>query len=150
MSGSGGSAYTFALNQLILYIMKTTKIIFWITTSIIFLMEGVMPALFSQSEAGKEGIRHLGYPVYFGIALAVFKVLGAVSLMIPKVPARIREWAYAGLAFVFVFASISHFAVDGFGMQGIMPLIFLAILVVSYRASHKLQHAQDTGKAVIA
>lgn len=130
--------------------MKATKIIFWITTSIIFLMEGVMPALFSQSEAGKEGIRHLGYPVYFGIALAVFKVLGAVSLMIPKIPARIREWAYAGLAFVFVFAAISHFAIDGFNMFGIMPLIFLAILFVSYRSSHKLQQAIETGRTALA
>jgi hypothetical protein len=121
--------------------MKTTKIIFWITTSILFLMEGVMPALFSQSEAAREGIRHLGYPVYFGTALAVFKVLGAVSLMIPKIPARIREWSYAGLSFVFVFAAVSHFTIDGFGMQGIMPLIFLAILFVSYRSSHKLQQA---------
>jgi len=36
--------------------MKKAKIIFWITTTIIFLFEGVMPALTSQTELAKEGI----------------------------------------------------------------------------------------------
>ncbi len=81
--------------------MKKAKIIFWITTIIIFLFEGVMPALTSQSEMAKEGIRHLGYPEYFGNALVVFKILGVLVLVIPQVPGRIKEWAYAGFGFRF-------------------------------------------------
>jgi DoxX-like family len=118
--------------------MKKTKIIFWTTTIIVFLMEGVMPALTSQTELAKEGIRHLGYPAYFGNALVVFKVLGALSIVIPQVPSRIKEWAYAGLGFVFLFASISHAAVDGFGFQAILPLIFFGVLCVSYVYYHKI------------
>ncbi|HNP33646.1 MAG TPA: DoxX family protein, partial [Flavobacterium sp.] len=87
--------------------MKNHKIIFWTTTIIIFLMEGVMPALTSQTEMAKEGIRHLGYPQYFGNALVVFKVLGALTLIIPAMPKRLKEWAYAGFGFDFIFASIS-------------------------------------------
>ena len=79
--------------------MKKHQIIFWITTSIIFLMEGVMPALTSQSEMAKEGIKHLGYPEYFGNVLVVFKVLGTLALMIPMIPKRLKEWAYAGFIF---------------------------------------------------
>ena len=79
--------------------MKKYKIIFWIATSIIFLMEGVIPAFTSQTELAKEGIRHLGYPEYFGNALVVFKVLGALTLIIPQVPKRLKEWAYAGFFF---------------------------------------------------
>ncbi len=123
--------------------MKSTKIVFWTTTIIVFLMEGVLPALTSQTELAKEGIRHLGYPAYFGNALVVFKVLGALSIIIPQVPPRIKEWAYAGLGFVFMFASISHFSVDGFGFQGILPLIFLAILIVSYQSYHKLNASNN-------
>ncbi len=52
--------------------MKKEKIIFWTATIIIALFEGVMPALTSQTELAKEGIRHLGYPEYFGNALVVF------------------------------------------------------------------------------
>ena len=71
--------------------MKKTNIIFWVTTTLIFLFEGVMPALTSQTEMAKEGIAHLGYPAYFGIMLTVFKVLGALALIIPQVPNRIKE-----------------------------------------------------------
>ena len=117
---------------------KTNKIIFWTTTVIIFLMEGLMPALTSQTGLAKEGIRHLGYPDYFGNALVVFKVLGALALIIPQVPKRIKEWAYAGFAFDFIFASISHFAVDGMGFQSFFPLLFLGILMASYYTFHKL------------
>jgi len=46
--------------------MKKDKIIYWVTTGFIFLFEGVMPALTSQTELAKEGIAHLGYPSYFG------------------------------------------------------------------------------------
>lgn len=118
--------------------MKTTKIIFWTTTTLIFLFEGVMPALFSQTEMGKEGIRHLGYPAYFGLLVLVFKLAGSVALIIPKIPARIKEWAYAGFAFEFISAAVSHCAVDGFDGQTIFPLIFLGILIASYLAYHKL------------
>ncbi|WP_100611877.1 DoxX family protein [Confluentibacter lentus] len=122
--------------------MKTTitnKIIFWTATIIIFLFEGVMPAFTSQTELAKEGIRHLGYPEYFGNTLVVFKVLGALALVIPQVPNRIKEWAYAGFTFDFIFASISHYAVDGFDFQTIFPLIILTILMVSYIYFHKLK-----------
>lgn len=118
---------------------KSTKIAFWTTTIIIFLFEGVMPALTSQSEMAREGIRHLGYPEYFGQALVVFKVLGSIGLVIPRLPARMKEWIYAGFAFDFIFASISHFAVDGMGLMSFFPLIFLMILVISYVSYHKMR-----------
>lgn len=118
--------------------MKTNKIIFWTTTIIIFLFEGVLPALTSQTETAKQGVSHLGYPSYFGNALVVFKILGALTLLIPRVPKRIKEWAYAGFAFDFIFASISHFAIDGMNFQSFFPLIFLGILIASYISYHKL------------
>ncbi|WP_306352291.1 DoxX family protein [Flavobacterium sp. '19STA2R22 D10 B1'] len=121
--------------------MKTSKsnqIIFWIATILIFLFEGVMPALTWHTELAKEGIRHLGYPMYFGDALVVFKILGVIALIIPQVPKRLKEWAYAGFVFDFLFASISHFAVDGLNFQGFFPLIVLAVLMVSYIYYHKI------------
>jgi hypothetical protein len=118
--------------------MKKEKIMFWTATIIIALMEGVMPALTSQTEMAKEGIRHLGYPEYFGNALVVFKVLGVLALVVPQVPKRVKEWAYAGFAFDFIFATISHGAVDGINAQTFFPLVILAILVVSYIYDHKI------------
>ncbi len=119
-------------------LMKTNKIIFWITTSIIFLGEGLLPALTSQSEMAKEGIRHLGYPDYFGIMLTVFKVLGALALIIPQVPNRIKEWAYAGFAIDFIAAFVSIWVVDGFGVGLVLPLVAMVILVLSYVSHWKI------------
>ncbi len=112
--------------------MKKYKVYFWISTGFIFLMEGVMPALTSQTQLAKEGISHLGYPQYFGNALVIFKVLGVLALVIPNLPKRIKEWAYAGFIFDFLFASISHGVVDGINFQTFLPLIVLIILMVSY------------------
>lgn len=122
--------------------MKAHKIVFWITTTLIFLFEGVLPALTSQSELAKEGMLHLGYPIYFGNALVVFKILGALILIIPALPARIKEWAYAGFTFNFIFATISHAAVDGINFQTFFPLIVLAILAASYLSYHKIRVAK--------
>jgi len=118
--------------------MKKDKIIYWTATGIIALFEGVMPALTSQSEMAKEGVSHLGYPLYFGNALVVFKVIGVLLLVIPQIPKRVKEWAYAGFAFDFIFASISHGAVDGIGMETFFPWIVFAILAVSYIYYHRL------------
>jgi hypothetical protein len=120
--------------------MKKDKVIFWIATIIIFLFEGVMPAFTSQTELAKEGLRHLGYPEYFGQIFVVFKVLGVLALVIPIIPNRIKEWAYAGFAFDFIFACLSYWVVDGFGFPAIFPLIFLLILIVSYIYYHKINN----------
>ena len=119
--------------------MKKNKLIYWTTTTLIALFEGVMPALTSQTELAKEGIRHLGYPEYFGNALVVFKILGVLVLVIPQVPKRLKEWAYAGFTFNFLFAAISHGAVDGINGQTFFPLVVLGILLLSYRSYHQLE-----------
>ena len=118
--------------------MKKQKIVFWTATVLIALFEGVMPALTSQTELAKEGIRHLGYPEYFGTALVVFKILGVIILIVPKIPSRLKEWAYAGFTFNFIFAMISHAAVDGVNAQTFFPLIVLFVLAISYIYYHKL------------
>jgi hypothetical protein len=112
--------------------MKKEKWIFWAATGIIFLFDGVMPALSFQSEMAKEGIRHLGYPDYFGVMLTAFKVLGALALIIPAIPKRVKEWAYAGFAIDFISAFVSVSVVEGFHGPTFFPIVFLGILILSY------------------
>jgi hypothetical protein len=54
------------------------------------------------------------------------------------VPKKIKEWAYAGFTFNFIFASISHGAVDGINFQSFFPLIILSLLMVSHIYYYKL------------
>src|SRR5215475_3991976 len=103
---------------------KATRIIYWSTTGLIFLFEGVVPALTSNSQLAIDGIRHLGYTDYFRVWLTILKVAGALVLILPFVKGRVKEWAYAGFAFTMLSAFISHWAVDGLGAQTIFPLIF--------------------------
>lgn len=119
--------------------MKTNRIIYWAATGIIFLLDGVMPALTSHTDLAVEGIRHLGYPDYFRVLLTCFKVTGALVLILPQFKGRIKEWAYAGFTFNFISAAVSHTVVDGFGGQTIFPMVALAILSVSYVYYHKIQ-----------
>jgi hypothetical protein len=91
-----------------------------------------------------EGITHLGYPIYFVTLLTVFKVLGGFALIIPQVPTRIKEWAYAGYGFDFISAFVSIVAVDGFGVGALIPIVAMVILVLSYTSYHKLKATPKT------
>lgn len=117
---------------------KAIKILFWTTTIFIFFFEGVMPLLTFWTPLAKEGIRHLGFPDYFGIELVIFKVLGAVTIIIPKAPYNVKEWAYAGLGLVSISAFIGHAVVDGFTYITILPLIILGIIITSYMCYHTM------------
>lgn len=123
--------------------MKTTKIIYWVSTILIFLFEGVMPALTSHTQVAIDGVRHLGYPDYFRVLITVFKVTGALVLIIPAIKGRFKEWAYAGFGIVFISAMVSHWAVEGFSGQAVFPLVIMAILVVSYISYHKINNASQ-------
>lgn len=123
---------------------KTTKIIFWSATTLVFLFEGVVPALTSNSQLAVEGIRHLGYPDYFRIMLTFFKVAGSLTLILPFIKGVLKEWAYAGLGLTMLSACISHWAVDGFGGQTIFPLFFFGVLVLSYVSYQRLRRGKAT------
>jgi hypothetical protein len=118
--------------------MKTTKITYWTATIIIFLFDGLLPALTSNTELAKQGISHLGYPDYFRVMLTVFKIIGAVVLILPIIKGRLKEWAYAGYGINFICAAVSHWVIDGFGGQTVFPLVIFAILIISYVSYHKI------------
>lgn len=122
--------------------MKKNKIIFWTATTIIALMEAVMPIttwIFAP-EFMTVGTKALGYPDYFAYSLVIAKILGVIAIALPKIPPKLKEWAYAGLTFNLIFAFISHSCVDkNIGFM-IMPLVFLGILLVSYIYYQKIQN----------
>ncbi len=116
------------------------KLIFWISTCIIFLWEGLMPigTLLFAPQYNNAGTKPLGYPDYFAVALIICKFLGATAIMLRKLPAKLREWAYAGLSFNLLFAILSHIVVDQNIGFILMPVVVLVILVLSYVYKDKL------------
>ncbi|MBD1431630.1 DoxX family protein [Sphingobacterium sp. DN00404] len=122
--------------------MKRNKIIFWVATTIIILWEGVMPlsTLIFSPQYATTGTEPLGYPDYFAYTLIICKALGVLAISYPGVPAKLKEWAYAGLTFSLIYAFISHACVDQNIGYMLLPLVVLGILAVSYRYNLKIQN----------
>lgn len=114
--------------------MKKSTIFFWISIAIITIWEGLMPlgTLLFKPEYATIGTRPLGYPDYFAYALILCKVVGVAAILIPAVPAKIKEWAYAGLCFNLLFAIFSHSVVDKNIGFILLPVVILIVLAVSY------------------
>lgn len=111
---------------------KTTSIIYWITTAlVVFAMATGGVAQLIRVPANVEGMAHLGYPIYVTTILGVWKLLGSIALVAPRLP-RLKEWAYAGIVFDLTGAVVSHLASgDGIG-HWISPAILAALAMVSW------------------
>jgi len=105
---------------------------YWLTTGLLgldFLVGGAFQI--GRSPQAAEGFAHLGYPAYFMTLLGVWKILGAIALLVPGLP-RLKEWAYAGIFFDLTAAVVSVLAVgDGFA-PALLPLAFLALTLASW------------------
>jgi hypothetical protein len=115
--------------------MKQNQIIYWTTTGIVCAVMVFSAINFNLSNPVgpmKGAFHHLGLPDYFKIELTIAKALGVLALLIPNVPAKMKEFAYFGFSITLVSASIAHFSVGDGIMFVVDPLIFLSILIVSY------------------
>lgn len=76
-------------------------------------------------------VNHLDYPTYLLVIMGVWKLPGAVGLLVPGLP-RIKEWAYAGAVITYASAVASHVTVgDGIG-RVVAPTVLLALTFVSW------------------
>ncbi len=121
--------------------MKTTKIIYWVTTSIICLFAS--SAIFMNSEMAIEGTKHVGIPRWLGLEISIGQLIGLVLLIVPGVPARVKEWAYVGFGILYISAAVAHIAINDPLGNTIMAIVFFGLLLVSYSSFHKLQKAKN-------
>lgn len=119
--------------------MKAKKIIYWVTTGIITAMMLFSAFGYFTNPDMKAAFVHLGFPSYFRIELGILKVLGALALILPMVPEKIKSIAYFGFALTFISAFIAHLASGDPISVAIMPIVFLVILVISYIFSPKIK-----------
>jgi hypothetical protein len=86
---------------------------FWIATALFCLQMGFTAYAQLRLPEVAAAFIHLGFPAYFRVELSWAKLFGVVLLLAP-VPARLKEWAYAGFAITLGSALIAHFSVgDG-------------------------------------
>ena len=92
---------------------KGTVVGFWIVTGLFCLQIAFTAYAQLTLPQVAAAFAHLGFPDYFRVELSWAKLLGVVLLLAP-VPARLKEWAYAGFAITLASALIAHLSVgDG-------------------------------------
>jgi len=79
-------------------------------------------------------VTNLGYPIYVLTILGMWKVLGAIALVMPGFP-RLKEWVHAGIFFLMTGAALSHAFANDYGDYGfhiILPLFHAALNIASW------------------
>jgi DoxX-like family len=77
-----------------------------------------------------ENFRHVGYPQQLRVLLGIWKLAGAIVLVLPRLP-TLKEWAYAGFAFTWIAACVAHY-LAGDGALVLLPVALIGLLAVSY------------------
>lgn len=92
---------------------RVRRVGFWIATGLFCLQMAFTAWAQLRLPQVAEAFRRLGFPPAFRVELALAKFVG-IGLLLAPVPARWKEWAYAGFAFTLGSAVIAHLAVgDG-------------------------------------
>jgi hypothetical protein len=115
------------------------RTVFWIFTAL-FCLQMLFTAYYElfYLPAGAQAFTRLGFPSYFRIELSWAKVAGVAVLLIPMIPARLKEWAYAGFAINLVSALIAHFSL-GEGPASWLPSAITSVLwSISYFSWRRL------------
>ncbi len=90
-----------------------TTVVYWIATALFCLQMGFTAYAQLRLPQVAEAFAHMGFPGYFRVELSWAKLVGIV-LLLGSVPARLKEWAYAGFAITLGSALIAHVSVgDG-------------------------------------
>jgi len=126
--------------------MRTSKGIvigFWIVTALFCLQIGFTAWAQLRLPQVAEAFTHLGFPAYFRVELSWAKLLG-VALLLTPVPARLKEWAYAGFAITLVSALVAHLSVgDGPEAWG-FAVVTAVLWGLSYLSWRRLQATSAT------
>jgi len=123
---------------------RRNKIIYWIATvwlALGMVSTGIVQLIRMEEEI--EVFTQLGYPVYLLSLLGVWKLLGAVVVLMPGFR-LLKEWAYAGFFFAMSGAIISHLAVGHPLTNTLPPLLLLVLTFISWYfrpANRKVQAA---------
>jgi hypothetical protein len=125
------------------------NVAYWAAISLVA-MEAVSAAIgyLTGAHWAVENFRHVGYPQQLRILLGIAKLAGAMVLLLPRLP-TLKEWAYAGFAFMWIAATVAHY-LAGDGPVALLPPTLIAILAVSYatrpanrRGSPKLSESRQ-------
>jgi hypothetical protein len=107
------------------------KVAYWISTAIVAVVCLLALSYLTGSEQVVAGFAKSGYPQHLRIVLGIAKPIAAIVLLLPGL-ALLKEWAYAGVTFAWIMATISAYLTGEKVTVWGLPLVLLALLTVSY------------------
>jgi amino acid permease len=107
------------------------KIVYWVSTVVACLALFGSLTYLTGSQQVVEGFAKAGYPQHLRIVLGIAKPIAAIVLLLPGF-ALLKEWAYAGVTFALVMATISGYLSGGGAKAAVLPLVLLVLVAVSY------------------
>jgi len=118
-------------------------ILFWIFTAL-FCLEMCFTAYYELLPQGYLAFARLGFPNgAFRFELSLAKLLGVAVLLMSMVPARLKEWAYAGFAVNLVSAVIAHASISDRPLAFLPSTLTGALGVVSYLSWRRMHAARN-------
>ena len=111
---------------------KRNKIIYWVATiwlALGMLSTGIVQLLRTNDEV--DMMTRLGYPLYVLTIIGACKILGVVTVLLPKFP-LLKEWAYAGFFIAMSGAVISHLIVGDEAKEIFGPTLLLVLTMISW------------------
>lgn len=111
---------------------KRNNIIYWVSTAWLalgMLSTGIVQLIRTPEE--KALMTHLGYPIYFLFIIGIWKLLGVIALLLPKLP-LLKEWTYAGFFFAMSGAIVSHLVMNDSAKELFGPLLLLVLTISSW------------------
>jgi hypothetical protein len=124
--------------------MKRKVIAYWICTVFIALCIGSGGAAQAlRVPQNVQGMTALGYPLHFIVLLGVWKVLGALTLLAPRLR-LVKEWAYAGIFIDLSGAVVASAANAGGAFHVIAPTVLIGILAASWVLRPESRRLPDT------
>ena len=123
--------------------MKKITIAYWIVNGLLaaFMIFSSLDNVVTGEQSVAFIHDKMGYPVYFIPWIGVAKILGAIAILLPMLPARVKEWAYFGF-FMDLSTAIYSFIALGEPASGYAPmLLFGGVLIAAYMLHHKRSNA---------
>ena len=118
---------------------KSTTLLFWIFT-VVFCLEMCFTAYYEILPQGAQAFARLGFASgAFRFELSLAKFVGAIVLLVPMIPARLKEWAYAGFAINLVSAIVAHSSIGDRRLAFVPSALTSVLWAISYFCWRRLQ-----------
>ena len=111
---------------------RRQKVIYWLVSAPVLLETAAgIQWDFARNPTVVQALGTLGFPDYFADVLGIAKCLALAALLVPGF-ARLKEWAYAGLTFVYFGAAACHLLVGDTAGAILTPFVLGVLGLASW------------------